>query len=256
MFEQPKIIESSLSIYFNRQFEIRKNVGNIEHSLNDIFPNTYSPPFVIPIPDELDPNIPRLIFNAVNAYTQIVISQVNISLNTRFLPEYQSDREMCKKKIKEVALKIYEIGRKAFNTNPLFIGLFTRIDISSILTDDIKIIDYLSKMYLNERIDQKFMKDSQIYDIEIKFTRKVDEQFFSNIIIKNFREWQFPLTLKEIPRFSEKKSLVRGLQILVDYNDRYAFNEKEDYFTSIEALEKIIEQTFNEIDLILNTIGR
>lgn len=256
MFEQPKIIESSLSIYFNRQLEIRKKSGNIEELINDRFPNTYSLPFVIPIPDEFDPNIPRLIFSEVNAHSQIVISQVNISLNIRFLPEQQFDREMCKRKIKEVAFKIYEIGSKAFNTNPLFIGLFTRIDIYSILADDIKIIDYLSKMFLNDRIEQKFMIDEQIYDIEIKLTKKVDEQFFSNITIRNFREWQLSIPLMELPRFSEKKSLTRGLQILVDYNDRYAFNEKEDYFTNAEVLEKIIERTFNEIDSILNTIWR
>jgi hypothetical protein len=87
MFQPPSYIQNSFSIFFPRQEMIRRRVNEFEDTLT----GRYSQPQVLPIPDELDPEVPRILFDSKHGFSQIVISQINMSLNVSYSSDWQSD---------------------------------------------------------------------------------------------------------------------------------------------------------------------
>lgn len=56
-----------------------------------------------------------------------------------------------------------------------------------------------------------------------------------------------------MPRLSQKKSSVKGIQLIGDFNDRYSFNEKQDYFSGSYVIENIIDKAFREMNAMIKT---
>lgn len=247
MFEQPKFIENSFSITFNRQFDIRRKSNEIEDFLKAKLAGHYSQPMVVPLPDEVDPQIPRLIFSSTHGYSQIVISQVTISLNVRYSPDYQLDITKGQAYLKERIPIIFEIIKNFKEIRPYFCGLLTRVDLDAPDAEDSQIIERLINLFLKNT-------NYEFHDCELKLTKIIDDQFFSNIVIRNFREWQFIEAPQEIPRLSKKTSYRKGIQVIGDFNDRYAFNEKKDYFTNSSVIGSVINKAFEEISAIIEII--
>lgn len=247
MFEEPRFIENSFSITFNRQLDIRRRANDIEDFLKSKLPKHYSLPMVVPLPDEVDPQLPRLIFSSTHGYSQIVISQVTISLNVKYSPDYQLDTTKRKEYLKKRIPILFELIEYLGQIYPYFSGLITRIDLDAPKLEDSQIIGHLINLFLkNTQYD--------LHDLEIKITKVIDEQFFSNIVIRNFKEWQFLEPPKEVHRLSTGSAVRKGIQIIGDFNDRFAFNEKKDYFSQSDVVDKIIYKAFAEIDSIINCI--
>jgi hypothetical protein len=87
MFEEPRYIQNSFSIAFSRQFDIRRRALDFEDRLKGI----YLAPFVLPVPDEFDPEAVRIVFGSQNGYSQVHISQINISLQVNYSSDWQVD---------------------------------------------------------------------------------------------------------------------------------------------------------------------
>ena len=247
MFEQPRFIENSFSISFNRQLDIRRKSNDIEDLLKSRLAGHYSQPQVIPIPDELDPQVPRLIFGSTHGYSQIVISQISISLNVRYSPDYQTDISKGQEYLRDRIPVLFEIIDFFKEIRPFFCGLTTRVDLYAPGAEDDKLIKHLINLFLKE---SEFDK---LHDVELKVTRIIDDQYFSNMVIRNFREWRLIEPPQKIPRLSQKEAAIRGIRILGDFNDRYSFNEKQNYFSEPGVIENIIDKAFKEINAMIET---
>lgn len=247
MFEQPRFIENSFSVSFNRQLDIRRKSNDIEDMLKSKLAGHYSQPQIFPIPDELDPQVPRLIFGSTHGYSQIVISQMSISLNVRYSPDYQLDIAMGQKYLTERIPVLFEIIKSFKEIRPFFCGLTTRVDLYAPTAEDDQIIKHLSNLFLKEAEFDK------IHDVELKVTNIINDQYFNNMVIKNFREWRLMEPPQEMPRLSQKKSSIKGIQIIGDFNDRYSFNEKQDYFSGSGIIADIIDKAFIEIHAMIKT---
>lgn len=247
MFEQPRFIENNFSIFFNRQLDIRRKANDIEDMLKLKLAGHYSQPHIIPIPDEIDPQVPRLIFGSTHGYSQIVVSQMSISLNVRYSHDYQLDIAKGQKYLRERIPVLFEIIEFFKEIRTFFCGLTTRVDLCTPETD-VWIIKHLANLFF------KGAEFDKIYELELKITKIINDQFFSNMVIRNFREWQLIEPTQEIPRLSQSKSSKRGIQIIGDFNDRYSFNEKTDYFSGRDVVENIICKAFDEINAMIKTV--
>lgn len=178
---------------------------------------------------------------------------MSVSLNVRYSPDYQVNVDLRKKYLKDRIPALFDLINEIKEIKPYFCGLTTVVVLHSKEGDDDKIIDLLLKIFLRK---EQF---EAIKDLEIKFTKIVEDRFFSNILVKNFREYfkeGQPVFLADLPRLPFNKASTRGIQIVSDFNDRYSFNELPNYFSNPEIVDVIINNAFKEVDDIINIIQR
>jgi hypothetical protein len=247
MFEQTKYIQNSFAINFARRLDIRRKSNEFEDVLKEKLEGHYGQPQVISVPDELDPEIPRLIFSSRHGFSQIIVSQISITLNVTYSPDWQlgieNGREYLLKRINVLyeALPLVDINR------PYFAGLSTRVRLSS-TADDRSILKYISQLFLKDSHEEK------THDIELKLTSVYNKLFFSNITIRNYRIWKFAEPQQGIIRMAENEASLRGIEVLGDFNDRYAFNEQRDYYSDSSVFGGIIGGGLAEIDRVIKKV--
>lgn len=127
MFGATRYIQNSFSVSFSRYPEIRRRSNEFEDLLKTNFQNHYGQPQVISVPDELDPEVPRLVFGSRHGYSQIIISQIGMTLNVTYSPEWQQDISKGKKYLKERSSALYLLLKILEDSQIFFSGLITRV---------------------------------------------------------------------------------------------------------------------------------
>jgi hypothetical protein len=244
MFKSPKYKTNSFNIVFPRHTTIRRKAAEFEDKLKGF----YFQPQVVPVPDELDPEIPRIIFGSEHGYSQIIISQVSIVLNVFYSEEWQSDIAKGNNYLDERVAVIFGLLDLLEGTLPYFCGLSSKVQIASDSSDK-DIISHLARIFLkNEDI-------SDIYDLQIKHAKVEANQFFSNITLCNYRTWKIGDGQQDILRLPNGQAFEKGIEIIGDFNDRYIFNENNEYRSNIEVAHTIIEKGLKELNGFISHVG-
>jgi hypothetical protein len=247
MFGKEKYIQSSFSITFPRYSEIRRRANEFEDILKEQFPGHYSQPQVISVPDELDPEVPRLIFGSKHGFSQIIISQINMTLNATYSPDWQVDIVKGQAYLKERATALFQLLNTIDNTHIYFSGLTTRVRMPS-NQKEVEIFNLLKERIVEIRIG------GDIHDINVKLTNIIDNKFFSNVTINNYRTWKIEGIIQGIPRLSRNNAYEHGLELIGDFNDRYIYNENEAYYSSQDITEEIIKRGIDQIKYYISII--
>lgn len=236
-FEPPHVLSNTLSLFFEKQDDIKGRSKEMENILNELLPNTYSLSAVLSIPDQADPSLPRIVFNSAVDYSQVFVSQINITIQVNYPEDGQADFTKIKQDVARRMSVLFNIARKA-NLECLYGGILSSV-VLYFNGEDRELIEILSKKLL--RIDY-----TNTHDIEIKITT-CEGKFYKNLTYRNFRDWDTQIHYHTI-RLSDRDIKRRGVLIVCDYNDRYAYNESVDYKTSESITDDIIEGTFNTIN--------
>jgi hypothetical protein len=248
MFQLTRYISNTFSIFFPRQMLIRRKANQFE----DLLSNGYSPPQIIPVPDDMDPGVPRLLFTSKHGFSQIVVSQISVSLNVpAYSPDWQTDVPRIKAYLMDRIPVLYSLLAEV-EGKPYYSGL----DITVQLATEAEQGDVALRMA--ERMFRQAV-DQGIYDFAAKVSSVVADQFFSNVTWQNYRKW--PITesssiMGGLPvRFPRSLVVERGVEIQCDFNDRYAFNEREAYHTSLDIAEDLINRGFDAIADAVTMVG-
>jgi len=226
MIDKVLFIQNGLNIIFPRRPSIRREANDIE----DILRGKYSQPQVVPVPDEMDAQIPRLIFGSIHGFSQIVITQEIAALNVKYSPDWQEDIEKGKNYLKE---RIGELQSITKNYNPSYCGVTTvvRMPVSG---GDREVLELLNKGY------GRFNKLDGFHDFQLKYTTFSENKYFSNMTIKNFRIWKQEISGSI--RLSRDSAIAGGIEIVNDFNNRFGFNESVDFKFDINEMDTIIEK--------------
>ena len=247
MFESPRYIQNSFSVTMERQVDIRRRANDFEDLLKEKTGGHYGQPQVVPVPDELDPEVPRLIFGSRHGFSQILISQISMTLTVNYSPEWQLDISKGQAYLFERTKALFTL-LDLLNKSPLFFsGLTTRVRIASTETD-YAIIARLRRLYGISS------KNSNIHDLMFKVTNVHKDRFFSNMMVQNYRVWKIFDQPQMLLRLPLNEARERGVEIINDFNDRYAFNENSDYYSSPETLKEIIESGYSETAKLITDI--
>lgn len=249
MFDQARYIQNSFSITFNRYRAIRRKANEFEDLLNSRFNGHYSQPQVIPIPDELDPEMPRMIFGSKHGFSQIMISQINMTLNVTYSPDWQIDIGKGKEYLKERSSALFSLLDLLDHVPVFFSGLSTRVQLPT-NESDISILLHLKNYY---KIP---LEDDNLHDIQVKIVNVHNNRFYNNITIQNYRTWEITGSNLGVPRLARHEVSKRGIEIIADFNDRYAFNEQEGYLSSPDVVDHIIEEGLLQINNVINDVIR
>lgn len=250
MFGSAKYIQSGFTISFPRIPQMRRKANDLEDILNNIFPGNYGAPQVIPVPDDLDPEVPRLIFTSKNGFSQIIVSQISIALNVTYSPDWQTDISKGKQYIKERVPLLYSLFKAFGDESIYFSGITIRVRLE-VNASDSTLYDIFSSKVAEDRLG---INKDQFYDFNLKLTKVIDSKFFSNITVNNYRTWKNIDSQQAIPKLSKNNTSERGIEISGDFNDRYSYNEDKDYFSKQNDADTIIDNGFFEIEKLLNII--
>jgi hypothetical protein len=247
MFEEPRYIQNSFSIAFHRDIGIRRRANQFEDLLREKFEGHYGQPQIIPIPDEIDPEVPRMIFGSRHGFSQIIVSQISMTLNVTYSPDWQTDILKGKDYLQKRTVALFSLLKALGDVPAFFSGLITRAR----LYTNIQEMNFLQ--LIRDRINFNFVTDP-VHDVMFKETTVSQEKFFSNITIQNFRGWNNQQAIQEIPRFARNTAIEHGIEIVGDFNDRYAYNESKDYYSSSEVGQNIIDLGLVKLDLVINKL--
>jgi len=240
MFKTPINISSNLNILIPRQVGIRRSANDFEDRLKD----KYLQPQIIGVPDELDPEIPRMVFGSKNGFSQITVSQVNISLVVKYSPDWGANVQQCRDYLLERVPLLASL-LKTLSVEPLYLGLLSHVNLPSD-QNDANILKKLSDVFIKEQ--------SESYqDIQIKLTKVIEDKFFSNVTVQNYRTWKLTPG-EQRPKLANQEAIEKGVSIVGDFNDRYAFNEKKDYKSNLDQVSQIIDLGIKETQGVIKRI--
>lgn len=237
MFKEPRYIQSSFNLIFPRQPEIRRKANEFEDRLRDM----YFQPQIIPVPDNLDQEIPRMIFGSEHGFSQIVVTQINLVLSVNYSPDWQEEIAKGKEYLEERVPLLFTLLSLLGDVKPSFCGL---TNVARIKSDagETDIFKHLSEVLLKEQ------DITNLHDINLKISEVKDDHFFSNITIQNYRTWSLGAPEAGVPRLSRKDAIESGIEVIGDFNDRYIYNEIKEYNTGLEIAGHIIEKGIKEIN--------
>lgn len=246
MFELPRYVQNSFSVLFPPIPDIRRRANQFEDRLT----GEYAQPEILPIPDDIDPAMPRIIFGSKRGLSQIVIAPISIAFNVTYTPNYQIDAGERQKYLQDRIPTVFKLVDVLKNVRPYFCGLTTQVNLPS----------NASEQDILKRIAELFLKETATedkHDIQIKFTNVVQDRFFSNIVVENYRNWpleSISQATSAIPSLSREHATERGIRITADFNDRYAFNEKKDYHTSRDVYRTILDIGLSAVSDVIKQI--
>lgn len=236
MFKQPQYLNHSCSIFFPRISTIRRKAFDLETYLGQ----QYAIPHIIPIPDELDPEIPRIVISSKHGFSIIQISQISLTMHVRYSPDYQTNHAKIRTYLDERLPKLFDIVN-ILDVKPLFCGL----------TGELRLLSNFSEQEMHDFALQKFNYlrfNPDIYDFELKTTHIHAETFFANIALSNYRERQRYTDGLEPASFIDNSVIRTGFLINGDFNDRYAFYSQPNYECRVTVLDHLLDVTFESFD--------
>ena len=117
--------------------------------------------------------------------------------------------------------------------------------------DDRKIVSRMSEVFQLEQGDDDYL------DLEIKRTEAVEQKYFSNMGVKNYRTWQLPESSAfHPPRAPYNHVVERGLEITGDFNDRYKYNQDADYYSGRDEAGFLINRGVSQVAMLIADIMR
>lgn len=242
-FHKPICLEQSYNIIFPRFINIRRTLNELEDQLSPL----YNKPNLLPIPDDFEPQAPRVIFQSKMGHSQIVFSQENVVLNVKYSADWGENIEKGHFYLQERIAILIPIITTIFESHSLFQGLTTNIFLGTAHSES-EIFQFLSDKLL------KNCKGKDLQEISLKISERVDEKYFSNITYQYIRFWNQGQN-GIISPLSKDSPVLKGIQIIGDYNDRYSYNECQNY-TSPPDIWKVliadgIRKVFAEIDRLI-----
>lgn len=211
----------------------------LAYNFEDVLSSDYSQANVFSVADEADPQLPRIAFASKHGFSQIYISQVNLSLIVNYSrDEWAFDHHRRSSYLLPRIERLFDLLRLMPGVDAAYSGVTHNYWIDSLLSD-LDIIERLQKFYFGK-------VDAALDDVIIRFSHVVADRFYSNVVVQTSREWPHidPLSMARLPKASAVR---RGIAIEHDLNDRFAYNEIPEFHSSMDSASKMME-VVNRID--------
>ena len=223
-----KCVSASYALNFPRVLLIRREANKIE----DLLQERYSQPVMFSVPDEIDPTVVRMSFPSKNGFSSINITQVSIGIVVNFSDnEWQLDTALRRAYLEPRVELLFDIASLIGVAHIMFSGITNGYVMAAEASDSV-ILGKLASLYTND-------VEYNIADLQIKRTLNLNDRYFVNQTVFNFRRWDAfnPFVLTPLPY---AKASSRGIALTLDVNDRLAFNEEASYVSSKQASREML----------------
>ncbi len=237
------IKQTNLNLVYPRIMEYRKKFTNSE----DILQQYFMPSTILPIPEQVQDEVPRIIAQTKNGHSMLNIALSVSSFITNYNGEFVSDWNKCKEYLVQRCSDIYKIIDNMTENNNTFAGLITNVEIDGL---DGTGLEILKKSLFGEETK----KMGELYDLSCKLTYVYKKHYYINITLQNLREFS-------VQQYNNGRTCIAGerkhtVSASIDINDRYAANNDVNYKSKKEAFDGILQITSNIIDNKLENLVR
>ena len=237
------IKQTNLNLVYPRIMEYRKKFTNSE----DILQQYFMPSTILPIPEQVQDEVPRIIAQTKNGHSMLNIALSVSSFITNYNGEFVSDWNKCKEYLVQRCSDIYKIIDNMTENNNTFAGLITNVEIDGL---DGTGLEILKKSLFGEETK----KMGELYDLSCKLTYVYKKHYYINITLQNLREFS-------VQQYNNGRTCIAGerkhtVSASIDINDRYAANNDVNYKSKKEAFDEILQITSNIIDNKLENLVR
>ena len=228
------IVEScSFTVHFPNNQKIREKFFLLEKH----FEGFQKPFTLMPVPEDAPIEIPRIIAMTEKQHSQLIITGNTAQISTNFDENYNKDISKCisyvKDKSSSIITSIPLFGAE-IDGKPKF--YFSGLTINSMFTEEDGIYNpsnYISENFINCK------SNLNLDENQFRVTYIVDEKYYVNLTVQN--AYQFTTGPDERGSFVNSGEPCRYLQVIMDINDRYAFNHSKNYLSSEDTASKVIE---------------
>jgi hypothetical protein len=235
MFEVININSRKIAINFFAIDKIRRLSNEFEDTLQKIAPNKYKAPSFVNVPDEIEAiDIPRIIFQSEHGFSEIRIAPGVMSFEVKYSDDWKIKYEESKKYFSDRINILFHLFEEVLTDVKIsFIG-------HSIISNfpcgkDANLI----RKKIMEILEMKPSDDfKNLYEINCKLATVLGNKYFRNVTFSSNRKLNRPIRLDN--RILEKDIIELGLLLQLDVNDRYAFHNIENYYSSFDESKKII----------------
>lgn len=228
------IVQScTFTVHFPKNSKIRESLFALENHFVD-----FQKPFtLVPVPPDAPLDIPRIIAVTNHHHSQLVFTGTSVQLTTNFDSNFNSDISKCIEYVRGKsnsiisALKI--IGAEVGGTPKFY---FSGLSVSLLYDQGDGIEDpirYLSQTFL------KCESRLPIDESQLRLAFVAENNYYVNIMLQNHRI--FENGPDERGSFATAGNKNDFLLVVLDINDRYAFNHTPGYLSSESAAQKVIE---------------
>lgn len=237
------IKQTNLNLVYPRIMEYRKKFANSE----DILQQYFMPSTILPIPEQVQDEVPRIIAQTKNGHSVLNIALSVSSFITNYNGEFVSDWNKCKEYLAQRCSDIYQMIDNMTENNNTFVGLITNVEIDDL---DGTGLEILKKSLFGVETE----KMGELYDLSCKLTYVYKNRYYINITLQNLREFS-------VQQYSNGRTCITGerkhtISASIDINDRYAANNDVNYKSKKEAFDEILQITSNIIDNKLENLVR
>jgi hypothetical protein len=220
-----KILSNAFNIYFPPVINIRESLFDFEKEFSG-----FAKPFtLIPVPEGTPPEIPRVSAVTLNGHSSLIITLQNAQIVTQYDDEFSSDIDKSLEYVKEKMSTLMSGIDSILHTKYCYAGLSTIVSFTDI-SDPVA------------KITQTFIKaksDLQLYDVATRLTYIIEDTYYLNIEIQNGRSYDDGAIISPLVSLSSFTEKSQELQVTIDINDRFAFNNRENYYSDSAKLDRI-----------------
>lgn len=238
-----KFVQAQFSLKYEPQLKIRRSANQIE----DLLQEYYGAPQVIPIPDDIAAEAPRIVLNSHNGHSQINFSQIAVDFTARFdggfSQDYEQTKEYIKKRVQLLKQALRDIGINEY----YFFGLTYNIHL------DIGASTPLD--YIKDLLGGNLTSKENLYEVMQRVASLEEDKFFINQQISTFKEYQSNgMNIPNLIDFTNSKLVAEGVSVSLDINNRYAFLNKgantqmQDFDADFIKIFDLIEQNMKKFE--------
>lgn len=233
MFEQARYIQNSFSLFYPEQ----RSFSTHEQDIFARLEGRYFPARLVTISGAPGDEEQRLLFQSQHGHSQIVVSAGNVTLNVSYSPDWQTKPADAREYMRERTLLLFGALESFGGGPPLFCGSVTRAQLPS-QADDRTLASFVARTFAGQDQPEDF------HDVILRTTVVIDDRFFSNVTVQNYRVWSVSLPTAAVYRVSRFSAADRGVEVISDFNSRYAFNEDRPFEVTRENALEMLDRNF------------
>lgn len=232
VFDQPRYLQSTFTLVFPEQ----RDLADREKRIYDQLRPFYFPAQPVRMPNASDAEAPWLAFNSQHGHSQIYVAASSVTLNVNYSPDWQTRVTDAREYVGHRMSLVFGAAEVFEDISLLYCGSATRARLAWSASDD-ELVETLVETLVKEGPEESH------HDLILRTTSVVDDLFFNNITVQNYRNWNLGLMHSGTVRLSRTQAVERGVEIIGDFNSRYAFNEDKEFMVTREAALDMINRS-------------
>ncbi len=189
-----------------------------------------------------------MVYQSQHGHSHFVIEPTSATLNVVYSPDWQTKVSDGRAYVEERAHLLFDILEEIEAEPPLYCGSVTRVRLATTASDE-DLGRFFAKSFA------PYGDPDTCHDVFIKVTNVVDDTFFSNLTMQMYRMWNIGLPQIGTMRLSRRQAVERGVEILGDFNSRYAFNEGKEFEVTKHVATVVLDANLAAVDAAARRLG-